>query len=109
VINGSIVNFAENLDTVRENLAEVRPHIFFAVPRIWEKLHSAIELRMRDASFTKRTLYTWAVGVARAANRRRQAALAQGKDPDTALPARWRRSIASPTRPCSRHCARRSA
>ncbi len=40
VINGSIVNFAENLDTVRENLAEVRPHVFFAVPRIWEKLYN---------------------------------------------------------------------
>jgi len=85
VINGSIVNFAENLDTVRDNLAEVRPHVFFAVPRIWEKLYGAIELRMRDAPWTKRRLYAWAVGVGRAANARRQQALREGKDPDQAV------------------------
>jgi long-chain acyl-CoA synthetase len=88
VVNGSLVNFAENLDTVRENLAEVRPHVFFAVPRIWEKLHSAIELKMRDASFAKRTLYGWAVRVGRAANARRQQALREGTEPEAALPAR---------------------
>jgi long-chain acyl-CoA synthetase len=88
VVNGSVVNFAENLDTVRENLAEVRPHVFFAVPRIWEKLHSAIELRMRDASFVKRKLYAWAVGVGRSANAHRQQALRAGRDPEGAVPAR---------------------
>jgi long-chain acyl-CoA synthetase len=87
VVNGSIVSFAENLDTVRENLAEVRPHVFFAVPRVWEKLHSAIELKMRDASFTKKKLYTWAVSVGRRANALRQAALAEGRDPEQAIAA----------------------
>ena len=87
VVNGSIVSFAENLDTVRDNLAEVRPHVFFAVPRIWEKLYNAVELKMRDASFTKRKLYAWAVGVGRAANRHRQEALAKGEDPEQSVPA----------------------
>jgi long-chain acyl-CoA synthetase len=86
VINGSIVNFAENLDTVRENLAEVRPHVFFAVPRIWEKLYNTIELRMRDASFAKRHLYTWGVAVGRAVNAARQRALREGRDPDQGVP-----------------------
>jgi long-chain acyl-CoA synthetase len=90
VVNGSIVSFAENLDTVRENLAEVRPHVFFAVPRIWEKLFNAIELRMRDASFTKKKLYAWAVGVGRSVNARRQQALREGQDPELAIPAKLR-------------------
>jgi long-chain acyl-CoA synthetase len=85
VINGSIVNFAENLDTVRENLAEVRPHVFFAVPRIWEKLFNTIELKMRDASFAKRHLYAWAITVGRAVNEARQRALKEGRDPETAV------------------------
>ena len=88
VVNGSVVSFAENLDTIRENLAEVRPHVFFSVPRIWEKLHSAIELKMRDASIAKRVLYSWAIRVGRAANAQRQHALREGRDPDAALPAR---------------------
>jgi long-chain acyl-CoA synthetase len=68
VMNGSIVSFAENLDTVAENLAEVRPHVFFAVPRIWEKLMNAVELRMQDASWSKQSAYTWALGLGRAMN-----------------------------------------
>ena len=68
VLNGSVVNFAENLDTVRENLAEVRPNIFFAVPRIWEKLFNSIELKIRDASYVKRKAYAWAVAVGREYN-----------------------------------------
>jgi len=87
VVNGTVVNFAENLDTIRENLAEVRPHIFFAVPRIWEKLYNAIELKMRDAPWAKRRAYAWAVAVGRAANDLRQAALQEGKDPESAVPA----------------------
>jgi long-chain acyl-CoA synthetase len=98
VVNGSVVNFAENLDTVRENLAEVRPHVFFAVPRIWEKLHSAIELKMRDASFAKRKLYAWAVGVGRAANARRQQALREDEDPTAVLPPRLAAELAAADR-----------
>jgi long-chain acyl-CoA synthetase len=94
VVNGSVVNFAENLDTVRDNLAEVRPHVFFAVPRIWEKLYGAIELKMRDASWAKRKLYRWAIGIGREANKLRQQALREGKDPDQALPAGLATSLA---------------
>ena len=35
---GPVLNFAESIETVNENLREVQPTIFFAVPRIWEKL-----------------------------------------------------------------------
>jgi long-chain acyl-CoA synthetase len=88
VLNGSIVNFAENLDTVRENLAEVRPHVIFAVPRIWEKLYNAVEIKMRDAAWAKRRAYAWAKSVGQAVNAARRQAYEAGLEPDAGIPAR---------------------
>ncbi|HLU83569.1 MAG TPA: long-chain fatty acid--CoA ligase [Trueperaceae bacterium] len=58
---GYTVSFTENLDTVLANLQEIRPTIFFAVPRIWEKMFSLVELHMKDAQFIKRAAYQWAM------------------------------------------------
>ncbi|HXF81274.1 MAG TPA: AMP-binding protein [bacterium] len=66
VFCGCTVNFAENLDTVPQNLREVRPTVIFAVPRIWEKLYSGIVLRMKDADAVKRAAFALALGVGRA-------------------------------------------
>ncbi len=60
---GATVNFAESLDTVPENIREVAPALFFAVPRIWEKFYSAVALRMREATALGRLAYRWAIGV----------------------------------------------
>ena len=57
---GYSVSFTENLDTVMTNLQEIRPTVLFAVPRIWEKIHSLVELNMKDAHFLKRVTYAWA-------------------------------------------------
>ncbi len=65
---GYTVSFTENLDTVLTNLQEIRPTIFFAVPRIWEKLHSLVELKMKDANIIKRKAYGAALGAARRGN-----------------------------------------
>lgn len=58
---GYTVHFAESLDTLFQNLQEVRPTILFAVPRLWEKLSAQVELHMREADFLKRTAYRIAV------------------------------------------------
>jgi long-chain acyl-CoA synthetase len=60
---GSTVNFAESIDTVPENIREVAPALFFAVPRIWEKFYSGVALRMRDATWLGRTAYGLALRV----------------------------------------------
>jgi long-chain acyl-CoA synthetase len=60
---GSTVNFAESIDTVPENIREVAPALFFAVPRIWEKFYSGVALRMRDATWLGRTAYRLAMRV----------------------------------------------
>ena len=60
---GTTVNFAESIDTVPDNLREVAPAVFFAVPRIWEKFYSGTALRMRDATRIGSLAYRWALGV----------------------------------------------
>jgi long-chain acyl-CoA synthetase len=60
--SGATVNFAESLDTVPENIREVAPALFFAVPRIWEKFYSAVALRMREATPLGQWAYRWAIG-----------------------------------------------
>lgn len=47
---GCIVNFAESTETVFDNLKEVSPHTFTAVPRLWEKIYATISNMREDAS-----------------------------------------------------------
>ncbi len=63
---GSTVNFAESLDTVPEDIREIAPALFFAVPRIWEKFYSAVALRMRDATALGRFAYARAIAIGHA-------------------------------------------
>ncbi|HKX04218.1 MAG TPA: AMP-binding protein [Methylomirabilota bacterium] len=68
---GSTVNFAESLDAVPENIREIAPALFFAVPRIWEKFYSGVALRMRDATGLGRFAYERAIAIGlRVAERR---------------------------------------
>ncbi len=54
VSSGVVLNFAESPEAVLANLREVQPTLFFAVPRIWEKLHAGILIKGADASRFKR-------------------------------------------------------
>jgi len=47
IYKGCTVNFAESPETVFENLREVSPHTFAAVPRLWEKIYSSL-MTLRD-------------------------------------------------------------
>ncbi len=48
------LNFAEDVGSVNINLREVQPTLFFAVPRIWEKLHASVIIKGNDASRVKK-------------------------------------------------------
>ncbi|MFH1134912.1 MAG: AMP-binding protein [Pseudomonadota bacterium] len=54
---GCTVNFAESVQTLQEDLREISPTAFLTVPRIWEKMHSNITIRIKDAFFLKRWIY----------------------------------------------------
>ncbi|MEA2758888.1 MAG: long-chain acyl-CoA synthetase [Methylobacteriaceae bacterium] len=53
---GMMVNFGESLRTVQEDLREVAPSLFLGVPRIWEKMHSAIHIKTLDGGRLNRML-----------------------------------------------------
>ena len=59
---GSTVNFVENPETVFDNLREVQPMVFFAVPRVWEKIFSTVAITIREAGRLQQAAYAWALG-----------------------------------------------
>ena len=54
---GCTVNFAESIATLQEDLREISPTCFLNVPRIWEKMHSNIMIKIEDAVFFKRWIF----------------------------------------------------
>jgi long-chain acyl-CoA synthetase len=54
---GYTVNFAESVATLQEDMKEISPTAFLNVPRIWEKMHSNIMIKMQDAVFFKRWIF----------------------------------------------------
>jgi long-chain acyl-CoA synthetase len=60
---GSVMNFAESPETVPDNLREVQPTAFLAVPRIWEKFYSAITIALKDATPLQQWVYRRAIGI----------------------------------------------
>ncbi len=57
---GACTWFAESLEKLRENLVEVRPHVFLGVPRVWEKIQAGIAAAEAGAPGLKRRLVRWA-------------------------------------------------
>ncbi len=57
IYSGAQVNFGESIRTVQQDLREVAPTLFLGVPRIWEKLHAAITIKMQEARPWTRALY----------------------------------------------------
>ena len=60
---GSVMNFAESPETVPDNLREVQPTAFLAVPRIWEKFYSGITIALKDATPFQNWMYRNALAI----------------------------------------------
>jgi long-chain acyl-CoA synthetase len=52
------------IDQLPQALLEVRPNILLSVPRVYEKVHTQVELKA--GKFPKKQIYRWALGVGRA-------------------------------------------
>ncbi|MFQ5555235.1 MAG: AMP-dependent synthetase/ligase, partial [Acidimicrobiia bacterium] len=65
---GYAVYFAESIDALAENLKEVQPTIFFAVPRVWERFHAGVTAKLAEATGVKAKLAAWAMDVGRKVN-----------------------------------------
>ena len=57
IYSGSCVSFGESIRTVQEDLREVAPTLFLGVPRIWEKLHASIHIKLMEAGGWRRRLF----------------------------------------------------
>ena len=60
---GSTVSFGESLRTIQEDLREIAPTFFLGVPRIWEKLHSSIYIKIQETGRLRQALFNWAIRV----------------------------------------------
>ena len=77
IMRSSVVNFVENPETVFENLREVQPHVFFAVPRVWEKIYSQVRISLSEAGKLQQLAYGWALSVGQEV----ATAQSQGREP----------------------------
>jgi len=62
---GAKLNFVENPETVPENVREISPTVFTAVPRVWEKFYSGVMIGLRESTRLQQAAYGWAIGVGR--------------------------------------------
>jgi long-chain acyl-CoA synthetase len=62
---GVSIAYAESVQAVAQNLAEVRPHIFVSVPRIYEKVMARAWETARAAGGLRHAIFRWAVKVGR--------------------------------------------
>ena len=60
MLAGAEVAFARSVALLAEDFRKVRPTVIFSVPRIYERLHAAIQGQLRDAGPFKRALYEFA-------------------------------------------------
>ena len=60
---GCSIYFAESLETIGDNIREVHPQIFTAVPRLIEKVYEKIMAKGDELTGIKRKLFFWAVAL----------------------------------------------
>ncbi|MDQ2772519.1 MAG: AMP-binding protein, partial [Bacteroidota bacterium] len=61
MINGVSIYYAESMDTIAENLREVKPEIFTTVPRLLEKVYDKIVAKGHELEGVKKSLFFWAL------------------------------------------------
>jgi long-chain acyl-CoA synthetase len=64
-VMGTSVYYAESIEKLLENLLEVKPTIFFAVPRVWEKFHAGVVEKLSENTGAKAKLAAQAQAVGR--------------------------------------------
>jgi len=60
LFNNSAIYYAESMDTIGENLKEVKPQMFVTVPRLLEKVYDRIMHKGAELTGIKRKLFFWA-------------------------------------------------
>ncbi len=75
---GTTIAYAESVETVAENLVEVKPTIMVSVPRLFEKIYAKIMDTILEGSGLKRKIFFWALGVGKDCGRLKLAGVKPG-------------------------------
>lgn len=60
---GITVAYAESIDTIGDNLKEIKPNLFCTVPRLLEKVYDKIVAKGQELTGIKRSLFFWALSL----------------------------------------------
>jgi long-chain acyl-CoA synthetase len=63
IMNGSLLAFADSIEKVAENMAEIKPTVMVCVPRLFEKIYSRIFENVHKMPLLKRTLFHLALEI----------------------------------------------
>jgi len=64
ICSGISIYYAESLETIGDNLKEIKPNVFCTVPRLLEKVYEKIMAKGAELTGAKRKLFDWAVALA---------------------------------------------
>lgn len=64
LFKGTSIFFAESMETIGDNLKEIKPDLFTTVPRVLEKVYEKIMTKGEELTGVKRKLFFWAHGLA---------------------------------------------
>jgi long-chain acyl-CoA synthetase len=73
IYKGCTIAYAESVETVAENLLEIRPHIMVSVPRVFEKIYARVMDNVLASSKLKRKIFFWAIKVGKDLSQRKLA------------------------------------
>ncbi len=63
IYTGASIYYAESMETIGENLKEIKPHFFSSVPRLLEKVYDKIMDKGRELTGIKKVLFFWAIAL----------------------------------------------
>jgi long-chain acyl-CoA synthetase len=84
--SGWAVYYAESIQQLADNLKEVQPTVFFAVPRVWERFQAGVTAELAKTTGVKAKIAAWARGVATKVTDLRN----HGKEPSGLLAAQYK-------------------
>ncbi len=64
IYNGVSIYNAESIDTIGDNIRDVKPHVFTCVPRLLEKIYDRIVAKGSELTGIKKALFFWALDLA---------------------------------------------
>ena len=71
IYKGCGIGYAESVETVAENLLEIRPNIMVSVPRVFEKIYARVMDNVLSSSGLRKRIFFWALKVGREYGRRK--------------------------------------